>query len=104
MNTKLVWTLLACGWCWGQAANECKPSALNIPEAKYPCTLPDNSVAFRVAAPDAQKVQVRLGKAYDMTKGADGFWSVTIPPRSEERRVGKECRSRWSPHDHASCQ
>src|SRR5438093_12957948 len=20
-------------------------------------------------------------------------------PRSEERRVGKECRSRWSPHD-----
>ena len=81
MDTKLVWTLLACGWCWGQAANECKPSALNIPEAKYPCTLPDNSVAFRVAAPDAQKVQVRLGKAYDMTKGADGFWSVTIPPQ-----------------------
>mgnify|MGYP002526568541 CR=1 FL=1 len=24
---------------------------------------------------------------------------VVIPPRSEERRVGKECRSRWSP-DH----
>ena len=22
---------------------------------------------------------------------------VTIPNRSEERRVGKECRSRWSP-------
>src|SRR5689334_24686498 len=21
------------------------------------------------------------------------------PPRSEERRVGKECRSRWSPHN-----
>src|SRR5260370_27688650 len=21
-----------------------------------------------------------------------------IPPRSEERRVGKECRSRWSPY------
>src|SRR5574340_282848 len=25
-----------------------------------------------------------------------GFRSV--PPRSEERRVGKECRSRWSPY------
>ena len=24
--------------------------------------------------------------------------SVTIPDRSEERRVGKECRSRWSPY------
>src|SRR2546425_12628079 len=23
---------------------------------------------------------------------------VTIPLRSEERRVGKECRSRWSPY------
>src|SRR5437667_8387691 len=23
---------------------------------------------------------------------------VIAPPRSEERRVGKECRSRWSPH------
>src|ERR1043166_9823644 len=24
--------------------------------------------------------------------------SVVTPPRSEERRVGKECRSRWSPY------
>ena len=24
--------------------------------------------------------------------------SVSIPERSEERRVGKECRSRWSPY------
>ena len=23
---------------------------------------------------------------------------ITIVPRSEERRVGKECRSRWSPY------
>ena len=32
-------------------------------------------------APDAQKVQVRLGQNYDMTRGADGMWSVTIPPQ-----------------------
>ena len=26
-------------------------------------------------------------------------WAATAPPvRSEERRVGKECRSRWSPY------
>ena len=24
--------------------------------------------------------------------------AVSISPRSEERRVGKECRSRWSPY------
>ena len=23
---------------------------------------------------------------------------ITVPARSEERRVGKECRSRWSPY------
>ena len=37
----------------------------------------------------------------------DGFWNDTensqrvqkrIKTRSEERRVGKECRSRWSPY------
>ena len=28
-----------------------------------------------------------------------GMGSITIPDmRSEERRVGKECRSRWSPY------
>ena len=24
--------------------------------------------------------------------------ACSLPPRSEERRVGKECRSRWSPY------
>src|SRR5687768_18172416 len=28
----------------------------------------------------------------------DNFASAGINPRSEERRVGKECRSRWSPY------
>src|SRR3712207_1594494 len=27
-----------------------------------------------------------------------GRRSAAVPPRSEERRVGKECRSRWSPY------
>jgi 1,4-alpha-glucan branching enzyme len=42
---------------------------------------PDRRAAFRVAAPDAHKVQVRLGGLHDMTKGADGLWTVTIPPQ-----------------------
>src|SRR5690349_24024817 len=25
-------------------------------------------------------------------------WNLSVPVRSEERRVGKECRSRWSPY------
>ena len=27
-----------------------------------------------------------------------GAWCIAAPLRSEERRVGKECRSRWSPY------
>jgi enterochelin esterase family protein len=38
-------------------------------------------VTFRVAAPEAQKVQVRLGGAHEMTRGSDGLWMVTIPPQ-----------------------
>ena len=30
-------------------------------------------------------------------KGSDQLW-LSLPKRSEERRVGKECRSRWSPY------
>src|SRR5258708_3003128 len=28
----------------------------------------------------------------------EAFRLLVLPPRSEERRVGKECRSRWSPY------
>src|SRR2546422_10296212 len=33
-------------------------------------------------------------------RGTSAAWSSLVPlqPRSEERRVGKECRSRWSPY------
>src|SRR5258708_14771479 len=30
--------------------------------------------------------------------GSSGDSGTPLPPRSEERRVGKECRSRWSPY------
>jgi enterochelin esterase family protein len=33
--------------------------------------------------PDAQKVQVRVGKSFDMVKGADGAWTVTTTPLVE---------------------
>jgi enterochelin esterase-like enzyme len=73
--------LLAGASCWAQATDDCKPSVLNIPGAPYPCVHADRRVTFRVQAPDAQKVQVRLGGPHEMTKGADGLWMVTIPPQ-----------------------
>ncbi len=53
------------------------PASTNVRPAKYPQILPDNRVVFRVKAPDAQKVQVDLGKKYDMVKDTSGFWTVT---------------------------
>ena len=83
MRSELIFAAFVCGLCWGQTANDCRPSSLNIPGAPYPCIYPDHRVAFRVAAPDAQKVQVRLGGVHEMTRGADGLWTVTIPPQVE---------------------
>ncbi|HLR26911.1 MAG TPA: alpha/beta hydrolase-fold protein [Fodinibius sp.] len=53
------------------------PAPTNVPGAEYPQILPDNRVKFQLEAPDAQKVQIDLGKTYDMSKNEDGIWSVT---------------------------
>src|SRR3712207_6439726 len=39
-------------------------------------------------------------KADDIKSGANRYWALleVVRKRSEERRVGKECRSRWSPY------
>ncbi len=50
---------------------------------QYPQILPDHSVVFKVNAPEAKKVQIDLGKLYDMTKGEDGQWTCTTEPQSE---------------------
>jgi enterochelin esterase-like enzyme len=80
----LLLAALACtclsGRAWAQPPADCKPSALNIPSAPYPCILPDNRAMFRVVAPNAQKVTVRLGPGFDMSKEPDGLWYVTTPP------------------------
>src|SRR2546426_3290435 len=59
---------------------------------------------------DLEAVETRLGRDPGaaeksvLQKLADALMSekpvstVSLAPRSEERRVGKECRSRWSPY------
>ena len=53
------------------------PASTNIRNAQYPQILPDNRVVFKVKAPNAHKVQIDLGKKYDMVKDSSGFWHVT---------------------------
>ena len=59
------------------------PAPTNVRNAKYPQILPDHSVKFRIQAPDAQKVQIDLGRKYDMVKDNEGFWEVTTDTISE---------------------
>jgi len=56
------------------------PASTNVPNAQYPQILPDNRVIFSVKAPEAQRVQVDLGKKYDMVKDSAGFWLATTDP------------------------
>ena len=68
---------------WAQTPADCKPSSLNIAEAKYPCVYPDKRATFRVIAPNAEKVRIRVGPGFDMQKGPDGIWDVTTTPLVE---------------------
>ena len=80
MKQIVILAALSCGLCWGEVAGDCVPSALNVPAAKYPCVYPDHRAMFRVIAPDAKTVSVRVGSGFDMTKGPDGIWTATTTP------------------------
>lgn len=53
----------------------------NINSSDCPCIFADRRVLFKVNAPDAAKVQVDLGKLYDMQKDDKGLWTVTTDPQ-----------------------
>jgi len=58
-----------------------QPASTNINQNGYPRITPDLRVIFRVNAPNAQKVQMDLGKKYDMVRDAQGVWTVTTDPQ-----------------------
>ena len=68
-------------FCLGQENTASTPATSNVAGAEYPKIQTDLSVIFRVKAPDAKKVQIDLGKLYDMTKDDQGVWSVTTDPQ-----------------------
>src|SRR3989338_10026017 len=65
---------------------------VNPPTSPVPGAHEDFNRLFRQGNLD-QLLQHEKTHTYEFSPGI-----ITAPPRSEERRVGKECRSRWSPY------
>lgn len=59
------------------------PAPSNVRNAAYPQILPDSRVIFNIKAPEAKKVQIDLGKKYDLIKDTAGFWKITTDSISE---------------------
>lgn len=64
-------------------SNVGRPAESNVRKANYPQILPDGHAVFRVKAPEAQKLQLDLGKKYDMVKNSEGVWETTTDSLSE---------------------
>jgi enterochelin esterase family protein len=65
----------------GQIPEGAKAAVTNIRTDQCPCILKDMSVLFRVTAPEAGKVQIELGKLYDLKKDEKGIWTGTTEPQ-----------------------
>lgn len=53
------------------------PASTNVRNSEYPQVLPDARVKFRVKAAEAKKVQIDLGRKYDLVKDESGYWLGT---------------------------
>ncbi len=58
-----------------------KAASTNINQKDCPCILDDLRVLFRLKAPNATKIQIDLGKLYDMEKDNEGVWTVITLPQ-----------------------
>src|SRR3712207_8856512 len=78
--------LLREGWTTVDAAREVRPP---VPARRLPKAISVAQVEALLAAPDAETPLGLRDRA---------LLELLYGTRSEERRVGKECRSRWSPY------
>lgn len=59
------------------------PAPTNVRRSKYPQILPDHRAIFQIKAPDADNIELDLGRKYDMQKDDEGVWQVTTDSLSE---------------------
>ncbi len=76
--------LIVSSSCTGQVVQypaDSQPASSNVRGAEYPRITTDLKVIFRIKAPEAQKMQIKLDKIYDMVKDDHGFWTITTDPQ-----------------------
>jgi enterochelin esterase-like enzyme len=80
--TLIIFLALGSRLCLGQPdpTTDSRPAASNVRGAAYPRITSDLRAVFQVKAPDAQKVQLQLGKTFDMVKDEKGVWTFTTDP------------------------
>lgn len=78
----LLLSILCSQLCMAQSteSSDAKPATSNIPGLEYPKIDKNLRATFRINAPDVQKLQVDLGKRYDMVRDNKGVWTVTSDP------------------------
>src|SRR5688572_32102203 len=86
-------TRFDCDW----SSDVCSSDLSRTPSCnRLPTAAPDPAI---FQSPTFVSDGLRLNSVvltHELTGGT--YWILFCPPRSEERRVGKECRSRWSPY------
>jgi enterochelin esterase-like enzyme len=85
LSMRVVLTLLIGFWGTKNAEAQLPAGSIsattNINKDGYPRILDDLRVVFSLKAPDAQSVQIDLGKLYPMRKDDQGVWTVTTDPQ-----------------------
>ena len=66
--------------------------------AEADTTIVNSYAELRDAVKNPVSLDIRLGADIAITSAIPVSLDAKILTRSEERRVGKECRSRWSPY------
>ena len=92
VDSYLIWRLTGGAAHVTDATNASRTMLYNIREGRW-----DEDLCALLGVPLSMLPEVRDCAADFGTSRADLF-GREIPIRSEERRVGKECRSRWSPY------
>jgi enterochelin esterase-like enzyme len=80
INLIIVYFAIA-SYC--SAQNNPQPAPSNIRGAQYPQITSDSRAIFKIKAPEAQRLQIDLGRKYDMVKKSEGVWEVTTDSLSE---------------------